>query len=252
MIIALRNLTMNQLEQHLLSQEDDMDKGKTFFWHRIRSRYVFSSLKKYISATKPKLLDFGSGAGIFYEHMQNENSPIQYYFKEELNSLATSLEKRAGPQSNRSNSDNFIDMDAVILLDVLEHLKNDVEFLKELRKKLNPKCILIITCPALMALWSNWDISLGHYTRYNKKSFINTLESSGFEILDMRYMFNAMVIPGLLRKMGLLNTNSEFPKLSKGVNQLAYFFCLIEQTLLSFLPFGSSIAATVTLKPERK
>ena len=45
--------------------------------------------------------------------------------------------------------------DAVIALDVIEHIKNDEEALREIYRVLRPQGMAIITVPAFMFLWGN-------------------------------------------------------------------------------------------------
>lgn len=75
----------------------------------------------------------------------------------------------------------------MIALDVLEHVEDDARAFSEMLRVTKPGGLIIINVPAFMSLWSDWDISLGHFRRYTKQMFKTrvTRESdpSPFEIL---------------------------------------------------------------------
>jgi hypothetical protein len=75
---------------------------------------------------------------------------------------------------------------------------------------LRPEGIAVITVPALMALWSDWDVSLRHYRRYDRRGLLSIIPD-GFEILHVNYV-NVAVLPlvylirkyrGLKQRLGL-------------------------------------------------
>ena len=64
--------------------------------------------------------------------------------------------------------------DLVLLMDVLEHVEHDVQFLADIVASLRPGSHLLLTVPADMALWSQHDVSCLHYRRYDRRSFERT------------------------------------------------------------------------------
>jgi len=57
--------------------------------------------------------------------------------------------------------------DAVLVMDVLEHVEDDRALLRSLVEPLQPGAHVLITVPADMRLWSEHDVSHGHYRRYD-------------------------------------------------------------------------------------
>ena len=57
-------------------------------------------------------------------------------------------------------------LEQAMLLDVLEHIENDKEFLILIKKKLKINGRLLITVPAFEKLWSSEDDAAGHFRRY--------------------------------------------------------------------------------------
>ncbi len=63
---------------------------------------------------------------------------------------------------------------AMLLMDVLEHVKDDREVFEPLARSLQPGAIMLVTVPADMRLWSAHDEGLLHFRRYNP-SMLRTL-----------------------------------------------------------------------------
>ncbi|OGJ56903.1 hypothetical protein A3H22_02815 [Candidatus Peribacteria bacterium RIFCSPLOWO2_12_FULL_55_15] len=61
-----------------------------------------------------------------------------------------------------------------LLLDVLEHIEDDVGFLQRIVLSLPPGGCLLITVPAEMALWSKHDQEVGHFRRYSAETLMQT------------------------------------------------------------------------------
>lgn len=72
--------------------------------------------------------------------------------------------------------------DLVCLLDVLEHLEDDLEALRRLGRVLKPGGWLILTVPAHMSLWSAFDRASGHRRRYSCAGLAGLLHRAGFEV----------------------------------------------------------------------
>lgn len=54
-----------------------------------------------------------------------------------------------------------------LLMDVLEHVRDDAALLAELLVAASPGSYLLLTVPADPSLWSEHDVSFGHYRRYH-------------------------------------------------------------------------------------
>jgi 2-polyprenyl-3-methyl-5-hydroxy-6-metoxy-1,4-benzoquinol methylase len=87
--------------------------------------------------------------------------------------------------------------EVVALFDVLEHIANDELAIKNIYDMLRPGGRIILTVPAHRWLWSRLDELAGHHRRYSRKSLRFLLASAGFQVLEARYFFTALV-PGLL------------------------------------------------------
>jgi len=57
--------------------------------------------------------------------------------------------------------------DLVMLLDVIEHVADDYLMLSQILADMSPGAHLLLTVPADESLWSEHDVSFGHYRRYD-------------------------------------------------------------------------------------
>lgn len=84
--------------------------------------------------------------------------------------------------------------DLIVMLDVLEHIDDDVEALLGLRRHLGEGGRLLLTVPAFAALWSHHDVIAHHRRRYSLSSLQRTLQSAGFAVEYATY-FNSLLFP---------------------------------------------------------
>jgi SAM-dependent methyltransferase len=85
--------------------------------------------------------------------------------------------------------------DTVVLLDVLEHIAEDVMLLERLRAKLQSGGHLILKVPAMPSLYSPMDEAIGHWRRYDKKGLTDVMVQAGLEVVKI-WSFNAAAVPG--------------------------------------------------------
>jgi SAM-dependent methyltransferase len=69
--------------------------------------------------------------------------------------------------------------DAVLALDVLEHLDDDVGGLAAAADLVGPGGLLLVTVPALPSLWGRQDIVSQHRRRYTRKTLVSLFERAG-------------------------------------------------------------------------
>jgi SAM-dependent methyltransferase len=87
---------------------------------------------------------------------------------------------------------------AILLLDVIEHVAEPVPFLAVLGASF-PRCgTFIVTVPARMEVWSNYDVHYGHHRRYDRAALAQTLREAGFAPRVSRYFFRPLYLAALL------------------------------------------------------
>jgi SAM-dependent methyltransferase len=84
--------------------------------------------------------------------------------------------------------------DAIVLLDVLEHIAEDSQTLSLLRRKLAPGGRLLVTVPAMPWLWSAHDVAHHHHRRYTTKGLTAVMQGAGFHVRHSSH-FNSLLFP---------------------------------------------------------
>jgi hypothetical protein len=191
------------------------------------------------------LVDVGAGAGFAGEYLQRDFPAARYFFVEPLRSLEERLEHRFGVERNLGGAAAFRGVRAVLLLDVLEHQERDRAFLRELVDKMDPGAMLIATVPALRMLWSEWDVVLGHFRRYDKALLRAAVADAPVRVREISYLFPELVPVGIVRRLlpggGAGKGSGEFPELAGPVNEALYWMGRCTLPLRRLAPFGSSL-----------
>ena len=87
------------------------------------------------------------------------------------------------------------------LFDVLEHVHDDIGFLRVLKRALLPTGRLFLTVPAGPLLWSIDDEYAGHYRRYTASSLKEALRKGGFEVEFATRIFAPLPLPLLFMRV---------------------------------------------------
>jgi SAM-dependent methyltransferase len=92
-------------------------------------------------------------------------------------------------------------LDFVTALDVLEHTPDDRAVVDGFHRLLKPGGVALVTVPAGMALWSDWDVVLHHFRRYSRPQLVALFPPAEWELVHVNYT-NVFVYPGvwLVRK----------------------------------------------------
>lgn len=87
----------------------------------------------------------------------------------------------------------------------MEHLEDPTIVLKEIYRVLIPGGIFVRSVSACQWLFSDFDLSIGHYGRYSRKSLSSRLYSSSFTITHESALFAFLLIPAfILRRVPFL------------------------------------------------
>lgn len=94
----------------------------------------------------------------------------------------------------------------VVMVNVLEHIKDDATVLAGVRELLEKDGKLAVFVPALPFLYSKLDEAVGHYRRYLCEDLSALLRRAGFKVIDIRYMDVLGILPWWLVMTLLGNT----------------------------------------------
>ena len=95
--------------------------------------------------------------------------------------------------------------DCIVSVNVLEHIKEDLEEIQTYKLLLRSGGRLCIFVPARQEIYSPVDAKFGHYRRYSRRELRGKLEAGGFRVLTLEYFnpigyFTWLVACKLLRR----------------------------------------------------
>ncbi|GAB4011261.1 MAG: hypothetical protein Fur0010_05290 [Bdellovibrio sp.] len=251
---------MNKNEIQFISQPQQVNMGDDYYLYARPNHFWLSwrylKLKKLIShliKSNNKLMEVGCGNSAFRIAAEEDLKVI--VDGSDLNLYA--LENGFKGQGNlyvynvfEKNEELEGKYDIVFLLDVIEHIEDDVGFVKATLKLLKEDGHLVINVPFGNWLFSKYDIAQGHKRRYNKKLLINCLKSAGLTVESISTWGYLLVPIAILRKLVLYFYSNEkkihktgFAPPHPFINIFFHFLKKIELGIPIQLPFGTSLIA---------
>jgi len=163
-------------------------------------RWIVESFTPYLTGT---VTEFGAGIGALSqwfaplaEHLDlvepsaNLIGPLKDRFADNhrVRVLNKSLQEYVGDQEAQF-------LDAAVMVNLLEHIEDDIAALSELKTLLKPTGHLLVFVPALPALYSKLDKILGHHRRYSRNALSTVATRAGYEVLTLHYFDCLGIIP---------------------------------------------------------
>lgn len=222
----------------------------THWWWRSREDLIVEVLRDCgLSGRRSTILDVGCGDGLFFDRL-SEFGVVEGVEPD------VSLLHDKGPHRRDIYTVPFDNAfrpghtyDVILMLDVLEHLRDPESALKHALTLLAPGGTFVATLPAFNALWTSHDVINQHVTRYDRATFRTLAAAAGLRIDTARYFFHwvapvklaAHVVEGVRPDKRVVPRLPRVPR--PAINQLLYKFTRLEQRLLRrvSLPFGSSL-----------
>ena len=168
------------------------------WWFAARRRIVESLLARMLRPRdegRARIADLGCGCGMLlyrlkdrYDVIGVDGSPRAIEFCA-VRDVPVKL--GAFPENIPLEPESY---DAVLLLDVLEHLERDVETAQAAAKLLKPGGILMCTVPAYQWLWSPRDEHHQHFRRYSARRFRDLMKATALDI-ELISFFNTWLFP---------------------------------------------------------
>jgi SAM-dependent methyltransferase len=194
------------------------------FWYRGRHRFLLEAIDRILPCdTVPWTgVDLGGGVGGWIRYLAARRAD-RFRTLALADSSETALNMAGAtlpPLVERYQIDLMnlgwqSQWDCAFLLDVIEHLPDDVQAMREATQALKPGGYLFVTTPALRQFWSYNDELVHHMRRYNRDDFTHLAQASGLELCDARYfMFVLSPLYWLARKWKKTQGMSEEEKVA--------------------------------------
>ena len=130
--------------------------------------------------------------------------------------------------------------DTIVMLDVLEHIEDDVGTLAALRRMLNEKGLIVLKIPALPQLYGALDAAIGHHRRYTRRSLAETAAQAKLVLSECR-PFNLAAAPGWWLNGRILRRTNPPENQLRLYDRLVPAFRMVDR--LTGPPFGTSLIA---------
>ena len=102
------------------------------------------------------------------------------------------VERHNGHEIRFLRSTDEAAADIILMMDVLEHVDDDVGLLQHYTKSLRPEDLVVITVPAFQFLWSGHDEFLEHRRRYTRRQIETVVRTAGLEPVKSGYFFGLL------------------------------------------------------------
>ncbi|MGD9781910.1 MAG: class I SAM-dependent methyltransferase [Kiritimatiellia bacterium] len=239
------------------------------FWYRGRHRLLLNVLRKEMSrhmagAGGLGAIDLGGGCGGWLEYLHAQDAALFRRLALGDSSLKalTLAEQSVGSFADRFQVDLLAvpwrnEWDVVFLLDVLEHLPDHVEVMRQAAGSMRPGGLLFVTTPALELFWTYNDEMAKHQRRYCREDFRELASQSGLELVRTDYFMFFLSPILLLNRLLFRPPASATPEQvrehawrshripSRPVNGLLSGIFALEGALVNAIrfPWGTSILA---------
>lgn len=155
-------------------------------------RWQFQMVAPYL---RGEVLEVGGGIGSFTPQLASvadfvtSLEPNEYCFKQLCEKIAP-LKNATAYQATVEGLGQVIPstnaFDAVVLMNVLEHIRDDRAVLAALKQRLSPAGRIIVLVPAGQWAFGPTDVRLGHYRRYTRPLVRELVAELGMELEKIR------------------------------------------------------------------
>jgi SAM-dependent methyltransferase len=214
-------------------------------------RWLFSLIQPHLGQ---HILEVGSGIGNYTDMLLDKKCVVATDIDETyVRILLERFRNNSNVQVSQLDLNNLdhnlmlklqdYHLDTIINMNVLEHIKDDLEALKAMKEILSGGGRIITIVPAFPKLFGSLDEAYGHYKRYSKEDFINISQALGLSLVYFRY-FNFIGILGWIYS-SKIRRKKTLSKQSVAVfdRWVVPTISVIEKKLT--LPFGLSLIAVL-------
>jgi len=191
------------VKEGLEGQARFFELGEGYFWLAGQNELVERVLAPYLARLRAaagerplRILDIGCGPGNTLGRLGGWGLTFGMDFS--LDALAFARTRGAARVLSGDSTALPVaseSLDCVVVLDNLEHVEDDEQALREIRRVLRPGGVFVFTVPAFMALWRHHDVKYGHFRRYSRRNFAARVRRAGLTIEEHRFFKCAYFLP---------------------------------------------------------
>lgn len=246
------------MNEQLLHYFNEIEKHH--WWWEGRRQILRQEIKKVKNL---RILDIGCGTGETLTFLDSY-LPIPKLSGVDSSQVAVNYAKKRGHSDirkvdalNLPYQDNTFDY--ILLLDVIEHIKDDASLLSEAKRVLKKGGKILITSPALQFIWSDHDRDQGHFRRYTRTMIKKLANNEKLKIMRISY-FNFFLSPAIivirllsnlkpLKKLGAYDSDLNFNIAKKSfVNEILKFIFTTEIKIMKYVSYPIGISVFALLK----
>jgi cyclopropane fatty-acyl-phospholipid synthase-like methyltransferase len=170
-------------------------------WWKARAKLAAALLKKFSVHPPARVMDAGCGWGVTLLTLEKRGYRMAGL---DISRQALSLLDTGGRQLIEADLTQDLPpsceaYDAVLSLDVIEHLDDDRSAVRRLGQLAVPGGVVIVSVPALPELFSEFDAIQGHRRRYLPETLAQAFQGSGLVLEDI-FWWGAWLVPLLRRQ----------------------------------------------------
>jgi 2-polyprenyl-3-methyl-5-hydroxy-6-metoxy-1,4-benzoquinol methylase len=230
-----------------------------YWWYRARVAWAKRMIREWWLDTSDdavRYADLGCGTGGFAREIAKTFEMKKVALVDGDSNVLKFVKPFPNAEVHRANFESEWSLpfapNLITCMDVIEHLKDDVSFLKLAASQLEPGGCLLLSVPAHEIFFSDWDKKLGHFRRYGQKELRTKVAAAGLEVVKAKYMWSFLTPAAPIRLFKHFPEGApvEFPPVPKVVNSLLLFFSKMEWFLTERVnvPFGTSLMMSA-IKP---
>lgn len=219
--------------------------AQSSWWYQTRNRVIYKGIQKF--GNGEVLWDIGSGAGEVSLYLNEKGVRTICVEPSHVGaeiSASRGITSIAGDLSKLNLPNDCLGQ--IGMFDVIEHIANRSDFLREAHRVMRPGGLLFLTVPALSILWGQMDVQAGHFVRYSRRTVRRELRNAGFKCIVVGYFFMTLVLPLLIvraipYRIGLKQPVSDGAMLKSNGKWIGNFLERFEVSLSRYSPLGTSL-----------
>lgn len=168
--------------------------GQRHPWEVARSRFFRRLVAEHCPTPPTSVTDVGAGDGWFATQLLTD-LPGATITCLDPHYTGADLAEVLPPGIVRTTTPPAVPAELVLALDVLEHIDDDVAFVRDqLRPLVAPDGVLVVSVPAHQRLYTSHDVALGHHRRHSAAS-LAALLTPEFQIVHEGSLFTSLLAP---------------------------------------------------------